>query len=230
MVHLFEDANLCAIHARRVTIMQRDIQLARRIRGVWPQVWPVHQVTTFFSSFVSYAAWASTASSTSKAHSIHLYNTVSIIFNLLNIKTRLHTTGFRSATFFFLFHSGPNKWLSQCVNRIWLTKYKIEFKIVTHSGQVPRLCDILPEDWQRLSFVWLFPSPYSTTFSIMSFLARRAGLSLARKVALRRFYATEASVLSGPSFKLSEDQEAYQGENGFFLYLTKTLRERLLIN
>lgn len=133
MVHLFEDANLCAIHARRVTIMQRDIQLARRIRGVWPQVWPVHQVTTFFCSFVSYAAWASTASSTSKAHSIHLYNTVSIIFNLLNIKTRLHTTGFRSATFFFLFHSGPNKWLSQCVNRIWLTKYKIEFKISLHT-------------------------------------------------------------------------------------------------
>ncbi|KAG0377038.1 MAG: histone-fold-containing protein [Linnemannia gamsii] len=33
MVHLFEDANLCAIHAKRVTIMQRDIQLARRIRG-----------------------------------------------------------------------------------------------------------------------------------------------------------------------------------------------------
>ena len=25
--------NLCAIHAKRVTIMQRDIQLARRIRG-----------------------------------------------------------------------------------------------------------------------------------------------------------------------------------------------------
>ncbi|PWN30434.1 histone H3 [Jaminaea rosea] len=35
LVHLFEDANLCAIHARRVTIMQRDIQLARRIRGHW---------------------------------------------------------------------------------------------------------------------------------------------------------------------------------------------------
>ncbi|KAI8596749.1 histone-fold-containing protein [Dissophora ornata] len=34
MVHLFEDANLCAIHAKRVTIMQRDIQLARRIRGI----------------------------------------------------------------------------------------------------------------------------------------------------------------------------------------------------
>ncbi|KAL9937556.1 hypothetical protein V8E36_003965 [Tilletia maclaganii] len=35
LVHLFEDANLCAIHARRVTLMQRDLQLARRIRGVW---------------------------------------------------------------------------------------------------------------------------------------------------------------------------------------------------
>ena len=32
LVHLFEDANLCALHAKRVTIMQRDIQLARRIR------------------------------------------------------------------------------------------------------------------------------------------------------------------------------------------------------
>ena len=30
---LFEDSNLCAIHARRVTIMPKDIQLARRIRG-----------------------------------------------------------------------------------------------------------------------------------------------------------------------------------------------------
>ncbi|WVF71668.1 hypothetical protein IAT40_006476 [Kwoniella sp. CBS 6097] len=35
LVHLFEDANLCAIHAKRVTIMQKDIQLARRIRGQW---------------------------------------------------------------------------------------------------------------------------------------------------------------------------------------------------
>ena len=34
LVHLFEDANLCAIHAKRVTIMVKDIQLARRIRGV----------------------------------------------------------------------------------------------------------------------------------------------------------------------------------------------------
>ncbi|KAJ5715112.1 uncharacterized protein N7483_012293 [Penicillium malachiteum] len=35
MVHLFEDTNLCALHAKRVTIMQKDIQLARRIRGAW---------------------------------------------------------------------------------------------------------------------------------------------------------------------------------------------------
>ena len=30
---LFEEANLCAIHAKRVTIMPRDIKLVRRIRG-----------------------------------------------------------------------------------------------------------------------------------------------------------------------------------------------------
>jgi len=35
IVHLFEDANLCAIHAKRVTVMQKDIQLARRIRGAF---------------------------------------------------------------------------------------------------------------------------------------------------------------------------------------------------
>merc|ERR1739838_163453 len=33
LVGMFEDTNLCAIHAKRVTIMTRDIQLARRIRG-----------------------------------------------------------------------------------------------------------------------------------------------------------------------------------------------------
>lgn len=33
LVGLFEDTNLCALHARRVTIMPRDMQLARRIRG-----------------------------------------------------------------------------------------------------------------------------------------------------------------------------------------------------
>ena len=30
---LFEDANLCAIHANRVTVMKKDLDLARRIRG-----------------------------------------------------------------------------------------------------------------------------------------------------------------------------------------------------
>ena len=33
LVSLFEDSNLIAIHAKRVTIMPKDIQLARRIRG-----------------------------------------------------------------------------------------------------------------------------------------------------------------------------------------------------
>ena len=33
LVGLFEDVNLCAIHAKRVTIMVKDMQLARRIRG-----------------------------------------------------------------------------------------------------------------------------------------------------------------------------------------------------
>jgi histone H3 len=33
LISLFEDANLCAIHAKRVTIMPKDIELARRIRG-----------------------------------------------------------------------------------------------------------------------------------------------------------------------------------------------------
>lgn len=33
LVRLFEDTNLCAIHAHRVTIMPKDLQLALRIRG-----------------------------------------------------------------------------------------------------------------------------------------------------------------------------------------------------
>ena len=33
LVGLFEDANLAAIHAKRVTIQPKDLQLARRIRG-----------------------------------------------------------------------------------------------------------------------------------------------------------------------------------------------------
>ena len=33
LVGLFEDTNLCAIHAKRVTILPKDLQHARRIRG-----------------------------------------------------------------------------------------------------------------------------------------------------------------------------------------------------
>jgi len=35
LVDLFHDANLCAIHAKRVTVQQKDIQLARRLRAAW---------------------------------------------------------------------------------------------------------------------------------------------------------------------------------------------------
>ena len=34
LVTLFEDMLLCAIHAKRVTVMPKDLRLARRIRGV----------------------------------------------------------------------------------------------------------------------------------------------------------------------------------------------------
>ncbi|KAH3765019.1 histone H3 [Pelomyxa schiedti] len=33
VVGLFEDSNLCAIHARRTTVLPKDLQLARRLRG-----------------------------------------------------------------------------------------------------------------------------------------------------------------------------------------------------
>lgn len=33
LVGLFEDANMCTVHGKRVTVMPKDIQLARRIRG-----------------------------------------------------------------------------------------------------------------------------------------------------------------------------------------------------
>ena len=33
IIGIFQDTNLCAIHAKRVTIFQKDVRLARRIRG-----------------------------------------------------------------------------------------------------------------------------------------------------------------------------------------------------
>jgi len=33
LVSVFEDTNLCALHAKRVTISPKDMQLALRIRG-----------------------------------------------------------------------------------------------------------------------------------------------------------------------------------------------------
>ena len=40
LVGLFEDANLIAIHAKRVTIQDKDMQLARRIRGEFQPLAP----------------------------------------------------------------------------------------------------------------------------------------------------------------------------------------------
>lgn len=34
LVSLFEDSNLCAIHAKRVTVFPKDLKLARRIKGL----------------------------------------------------------------------------------------------------------------------------------------------------------------------------------------------------
>lgn len=34
LVGLFEDSNLCAIHGNRITVQVKDMQLARRIRGI----------------------------------------------------------------------------------------------------------------------------------------------------------------------------------------------------
>uniref|UniRef100_A0AAY4BWW2 Core Histone H2A/H2B/H3 domain-containing protein n=1 Tax=Denticeps clupeoides TaxID=299321 RepID=A0AAY4BWW2_9TELE len=44
LVRLFSDANLCAIHAKRVTLFPRDLQLARRIRGIETLVSSVHSI------------------------------------------------------------------------------------------------------------------------------------------------------------------------------------------
>ncbi|MBN3274892.1 CENPA protein, partial [Polyodon spathula] len=34
LVRLFEDSYMCSIHAKRVTLYAKDLQLARRIRGI----------------------------------------------------------------------------------------------------------------------------------------------------------------------------------------------------
>ena len=35
LVDLLDSANICAIHANRVTVMPKDIMLAKRLRGDW---------------------------------------------------------------------------------------------------------------------------------------------------------------------------------------------------
>ncbi|XP_037929838.1 uncharacterized protein LOC119664424 [Teleopsis dalmanni] len=53
LVGLFEDTNLCAIHAKRVTIMPKDIQLARRIRGEQIYLELVYLVTALVPSLTA---------------------------------------------------------------------------------------------------------------------------------------------------------------------------------
>ena len=54
LIGLFEDTNLCAIHAKRVTIMPRDIQLARRIRGDYYSIWlhVIHWILIYVISWL----------------------------------------------------------------------------------------------------------------------------------------------------------------------------------
>nr|XP_054930388.1 uncharacterized protein LOC126537709 [Dermacentor andersoni] len=57
LVGLFEDCNLCAIHAKRVTIMPKDVQLARRIRGerAYPPAVTVFNYTFSFVGIIQQA-------------------------------------------------------------------------------------------------------------------------------------------------------------------------------
>ncbi|TKC43005.1 hypothetical protein EI555_010284 [Monodon monoceros] len=56
LVDLFEDTNLCAIHTKRVTIMPKDIQLARRKReNVLKN--PLRRETSFFKINLSSYYW-----------------------------------------------------------------------------------------------------------------------------------------------------------------------------
>jgi histone H3 len=53
LVGLFEDANLCAIHAKRTTIMKKDMELARRIRGDHTHDFVDHMPKTGDEQFLS---------------------------------------------------------------------------------------------------------------------------------------------------------------------------------
>jgi histone H3 len=51
LVGTFEDTNLCAIHAKRVTIMPKDIKLARRIRGETTEYNMISRPKTIIKSY-----------------------------------------------------------------------------------------------------------------------------------------------------------------------------------
>ena len=59
MVGFFEDTNLCAIHAKRVTIMPRDMKLARRLRGEKRWNWLIYCIYSVYKMI--YDPWFSLA-------------------------------------------------------------------------------------------------------------------------------------------------------------------------
>ena len=61
MVGFFEDTNLCAIHAKRVTIMPRDMKLARRLRGEKRGNWLIYCIYSVYKSCKIYDPWFSLA-------------------------------------------------------------------------------------------------------------------------------------------------------------------------
>jgi len=63
MTGIFEDTNLCAIHAGRVTVMKRDMQLARRIRG------DLHKDHSFVEVLLPFYTYVDASSSSSSSSS-----------------------------------------------------------------------------------------------------------------------------------------------------------------
>lgn len=59
LVGLFEDSNLCCIHAKRVTLMPKDMRLAMRIRGDYREILP--GVASFAKNTNDFAQFARTA-------------------------------------------------------------------------------------------------------------------------------------------------------------------------
>jgi hypothetical protein len=73
MTGIFEDTNVCAIHAGRVTVMKKDMDLARRLRGDAARDYRDQIPKTGQESFVSLPAVVNRKSlaALKKQHHIH---------------------------------------------------------------------------------------------------------------------------------------------------------------